>query len=244
MKELFGQSDSDYLELIEILSISILDLKEKEQVFRRGKNAFLNMLEDVNEAYKELESLFIGLVRSMVNALDAKSNWTRGHSERVAEYAEKIGQKIGLEEEDVKRIQLAGLLHDIGKIGTYDYLLDKPEKLTEEEFIIIKEHPAMGARILGGVKQLHDIIPLIKYHHERIDGKGYPEGIRGDEIPFGARILHVADSFDSMRTDRPYRSAPGFDYALSEFRKYRGIQFDVQVVDAFLEVLTENGKKS
>jgi HD-GYP domain-containing protein (c-di-GMP phosphodiesterase class II) len=133
------------------------------------------------------------------------------------------------------------LLHDIGKIGTYDSLLDKPERLTMEEFEIVKKHPFQGVEILQGVKQLHDIIPIIRYHHERIDGKGYPDGLKGEEIPILARILHVADSFDSMTSDRPYRPSPRIEYAISELKKHSGSQFDSYVVDAFLKVL-ENRK--
>ncbi len=235
-------SKQDYLELIEIYSLAITELKKKEQVFLKGKNAFLNMLEDVNDAFKELEALFMGLVKAMVNALDAKSPWTKGHSERVAMYAEKIALQMRFDEEDIKNLQLAGLLHDVGKIGTYDYLLDKPDRLTEEEFAIVKKHPAQGALILGEIKQLRDIIPLVRYHHERIDGRGYPDGLSNGEIPLGARILHVADSYDSMKTDRPYRSAPGIEYAISEFEKHKNTQFDAAVVDAFLTVIKDEGK--
>ncbi|UCF87510.1 MAG: HD-GYP domain-containing protein [Nitrospiraceae bacterium] len=241
MNELILQSDDDYQELIGILSESIIELKNKEEIFLKGKNAFLNMLEDVNEAFQELESLFLGLVRSMVSALDAKSPWTKGHSERVALYAKKIAETMELDGDEIKNLQLAVLLHDIGKIGTYDYLLDKPERLTNDEYEIVKKHPAQGAKILESIKQLQDVIPFVKYHHERFDGKGYPEGLMGNEIPFGARILHVADSFDSMSKDRPYRPAPGVDYAISEFKKYSGTQFDSEVVKALFSVLEKDG---
>ena len=174
----------------------------------------------------------------MVNTLDAKSPWTKGHSERVAEFSETIARNMGLDDDVTKDIRLAGILHDLGKIGTYDYLLDKPSKLTDEEFIVIKRHPAKGAEILSGIKQLKKVIPLIRHHHERIDGKGYPDGLAGDEIPLGARILHVADSFDSMTADRPYRKSPGTDYAISELMKWSGSQFDSNVVAAFLEIIS------
>jgi PAS domain S-box-containing protein/putative nucleotidyltransferase with HDIG domain len=202
-----------------------------------SKDAFFNMLEDVNEAFKELEGLFTGLVRTMVNALDAKSPWTKGHSERVAMVAQEIAKKMGFDEEELKNLWLAGILHDIGKIGTYDYLLDKPGKLTKEEFEIVKKHPAQGAKILGEIKQLEKIIPFIRHHHERLDGRGYPDGLKGDDIPLYARIMHVADSYDSMTSDRPYMPAPPREYAVSEFIKYKGTQFDPQVVEAFLGIL-------
>jgi putative two-component system response regulator len=232
--------ERDYRELIDIYSEAINDLKRKEQVFLRGKNAFLNMLEDVNDAFKELETLFMSFVKSLVNALDAKSQWTKGHSERVARYTEQIARKMGLDLDEIKNLQLAGLLHDIGKIGTYDFLLDKPEKLSKEEFEVVKNHPVQGAKILEGIKQLADVVPYVRYHHERIDGKGYPEGLTDSKIPLGAKILHVADSYDSMSTDRPYRPAPGIEFAISEFNKHKGTQFDRRVTEVFLEVLDKS----
>ena len=215
----------------------ISELKAQAVNARRGRDAFLNMLEDVNESYKELEDLFLKLVHVMVNALDAKSPWTKGHSERVAMYAEEIATEMLIDKDEIKNIRLAGILHDIGKIGTDDYLLDKPGKLTVEEFDAVKKHPAMGAAILEEINQLKEIIPYIKYHHEKLDGKGYPNRLKGGKIPLGARILHVADSFDSMTSDRPYRPAPGIEYALSELNRHKGSQFDHIVVEAFLEVL-------
>ncbi|HDH01020.1 MAG TPA: HD-GYP domain-containing protein, partial [Nitrospirae bacterium] len=238
------KSELDYRELVDIYAEAVIALKNKEQTFQNSRDAFFNMLEDVSETYKELEYLFIGLVRAMVNALDAKSPWIKGHSENVAMYAEKIAREMGFDEEEIKDLRLAGILHDVGKIGTYDYLLDKPSKLTNEEFEIVKKHPAQGAKILEGIKQLKDIVPVIRHHHERIDGRGYPEGLKGEDIPIGARILHVADSYDSMTSDRPYRPAPSREYAVSEFKKYSGIQFDRKVVEAFLKVLKDGGLSS
>ncbi len=220
------------------LEREVAEHKRSQELLQKGKDAFLNMLEDINESYKELEDLFLRLITVMVNTLDAKSPWTKGHSERVAEFSETIARNMGLDDDVTKDIRLAGILHDLGKIGTYDYLLDKPSKLTDEEFIVIKRHPAKGAEILSGIKQLKKVIPLIRHHHERIDGKGYPDRLAGDEIPLGARILHVADSFDSMTADRPYRKSPGTDYAISELMKWSGSQFDSNVVAAFLEIIS------
>ncbi|MEW6585557.1 MAG: HD domain-containing phosphohydrolase, partial [Nitrospirota bacterium] len=220
-------------------------LRKNEEHYRivaeeaqKSRDAFFNMLEDLGESYRELEKLFMGLVKAMVNALDAKSKWTRGHSERVALYATKLAKETGMDGDQIKRIQLASLLHDIGKIGTYDYLLDKPTKLTAEEFEVVKKHPAQGSDILKGIKQLRDIVPLIRHHHERIDGKGYPDGLKGDEIPLGARILHIADSFDSMTADRPYRPAPSREYAISELKRCAGSQFDSGLAEKFLGILS------
>lgn len=210
---------------------------EKDALFLKNREAFFNMLEDVSESYRELELLFTGLVKAMINTLDAKSPWTKGHSQRVAEYSKIIAKKMGFDEDELKDIWLAGILHDIGKIGTYDALLDKPGKLTEEEFEVIKRHPAQGAAIIEGIKQLRGIMPAIRHHHESFDGGGYPDGLKGNEIPLQARIIHVADSFDSMTSDRPYRIAPGKDYAISEFRKFSGIQFDPYAVEIFLDMI-------
>jgi putative nucleotidyltransferase with HDIG domain len=234
------ESEKNKDDLIEIYAQSINEMKSREIRAQKGRDAFLNMLEDLNESYRELEELFLKFIHVMVNSLDAKSPWTKGHSERVSIYAEQIAMEMQIDADEVKNIKLAGLLHDIGKIGTYDYLLDKPGKLTREEFEIVKEHPSQGARILKEIKQLSEIIPLIEFHHEKLDGNGYPNKLKGELIPLGARILHVADSFDSMTSDRPYRPAPGIDYALSELEKYKGTQFDTKVVEAFVKVLEKH----
>ncbi|MBI4850126.1 MAG: HD domain-containing protein [Nitrospirae bacterium] len=231
------RSEEGHKELIEIYASAINDIKKRQIKAQTGREAFFNMLEDLNESFKELEDLFLKLVRVMVNALDAKSPWTKGHSERVSMYAGQIAKEMMLDDDEIKNIRLAGLLHDIGKIGTDDFLLDKPGALTREEFEVVRKHPAQGAEILKGIKQLKDIVPLIKHHHEKLDGTGYPDRLNDGQIPLGAKILHVADSFDSMTSDRPYRPAPGTEYALSELHKYKGKQFDPAVVEAFLRVL-------
>lgn len=216
---------------------NIQEIQKREESAVRSRDAFLNMLEDVTDSYKELEGLFVSLVNAMVNALDAKSEWTKGHSERVGNYAQNIAQTMGFDETTVKNCRLAGLLHDIGKIGTYDYLLDKPQVLTPSEFETVKRHPTQGANIIRDIKQLKEIVPSIKYHHEQIDGKGYPEGLKGDQIPDIAKIIHVADSYDAMTTDRPYRKKQDISYAVSELKRYEGIQFDIKTTEAFLKYL-------
>lgn len=235
-------SGEAFRELLDIYVHALEDVRIREQKAQTGREAFLNMLEDLNESYKELEELFIKFIHVMVNTLDAKSPWTKGHSERVSLYAELTALEMMIDNEEIKNIKLAGILHDIGKIGTYDHLLDKPGKLTAEEYEIVKKHPAQGANILKEIKQLRDIIPMVEYHHEKLDGTGYPYRLKGEEIPIGAKILHVADSFDSMTSNRPYRDSPGIEYALSELNKYKGIQFDPEVVEAFLRVLGDPHK--
>ncbi|MBI3583191.1 MAG: GAF domain-containing protein, partial [Nitrospinae bacterium] len=153
----------------------------------------------------DLNELFMGTVKSLSSAIDAKSRWTAGHSERVTKYSVEIGKGIELSEKELRDLELSGLLHDIGKIGTYEAILDKAGKLTDEEYKIVKEHPAKGAEILLSIKQMKDIIPGVKHHHEFYNGKGYPDGLKGEGIPLMARILCIADSVDAMGADRPYR---------------------------------------
>ncbi len=188
----------------------------------------------------ELKDMVVNLTSAMAQALDAKSHWTKGHSERVGMYSEKVALKMGLPKAEIRNLRIAGLLHDIGKIGTYDSLLEKPGRLTPEEFAIVKKHAEQGVKILSGIKQLEDIIPLIAHHHERYDGQGYPAGIGGEKIPIGARILHVADSFEAITDNRPYRRARSYREAIREIKRHTGRQFDPEVVAAFLEVLRES----
>ncbi len=182
----------------------------------------------------DLEDLFLGTLRTLAETIDAKSPWTRGHSERVTRFAIDIGKEMGLDEERLRNLELAGLLHDIGKLATYESILDKPGKLAEDELNLIKQHPGKGADILAHIRQLKDIIPAIKHHHEHYNGKGYPEGLKGEEIPLMARILSVADTVDAMGADRPYRRGMLMEEIIKELKRCSGTQFDPVVVDAFL----------
>jgi PAS domain S-box-containing protein/putative nucleotidyltransferase with HDIG domain len=217
--------------------VDITEIKNKEKELIISRNAFFNMLKDVDFSYAELKGLYNGLIYAFANAIDAKSKWTKGHSERVTDYAVAIAKEMGLSEKDIETLRIAALLHDVGKIGTYDVILDKPGRLNDEEWNLIGMHPVKGEEILRPIKQLQDILPIIRHHHERIDGEGYPDGLKGEEIPLLLRVIAVADSFDSMTSDRPYRPAPSREYAISELKKYSGIQFDPQVVEAFLRIL-------
>jgi len=183
----------------------------------------------------DLEGLFIGTVKSLSSAIDAKSKWTAGHSERVTKFAIKIGKGIGFSEKELRDLELSGLLHDVGKIGTYESILDKAGKLTDEEYAIIKRHPGKGAEILLAIKQMKDIIPGVKYHHEFYNGKGYPDGLKGENIPLMARILCVADSVDAMGADRPYRKGRAMDEIIAELKRCSGSQFDPKIVEIFLK---------
>ncbi|MBI5192582.1 MAG: GAF domain-containing protein [Nitrospirae bacterium] len=182
---------------------------------------------------QDLKDMVVNIFRTLSAMIDAKSPWTSGHSERVTKYALEIAREMGLDEKDLKDLELAGLLHDIGKVGTYDIILDKAGELNEEEIKIMQQHPVKGVEILTPIKQLQGIIPVIKYHHEFYNGEGYPEGLKGRDIPLMARIIAVADTVDAMRADRPYRRGRSMDTIVDELKRCSGSQFDPEVVTSF-----------
>jgi HD-GYP domain-containing protein (c-di-GMP phosphodiesterase class II) len=184
--------------------------------------------------YQELKNLLVGLTRALTSAIDAKDSYTFGHSERVARIAVELGRELKLDEVDLSDIYLAGLLHDIGKIGIRDSVLSKPGKLTPEEFEHIKQHVTIGHSILADLKPIRNLLPGVLYHHERYDGTGYPEGLKGDCIPQLARILAVADSFDAMSTSRPYRQALSPQRVEEILIQGAGTQWDKRIIDSFL----------
>jgi HD-GYP domain-containing protein (c-di-GMP phosphodiesterase class II) len=184
--------------------------------------------------YQELKNLLVGLTRALTSAIDAKDSYTFGHSERVARIAVELGRELKLNDMDLSDIYLAGLLHDIGKIGIRDSVLSKPGKLTPEEFEHIKQHVTIGHSILADLQPIRNLLPGVLYHHERYDGTGYPEGLKGDLIPQLARILAVADSYDAMSTSRPYRQALSPQRVEEILVQGAGTQWDQRVVEAFL----------
>ena len=188
--------------------------------------------------FKDLKELFIGSLKALTSSIDAKDQYTRGHSERVALLsrwiADKLAEKEPLSDEQIHKIYLAGLLHDIGKMGINESVLRKKGKLTEKEFNQIRAHPAVGAGILSGIKQMRDIVPGILCHHERVDGKGYPGGLIGEQIPLIGKIVGLADSFDAMTSKRTYRNAMSVEQALAEIKKGLGTQFDEKTGKTFL----------
>ncbi len=188
--------------------------------------------------FKDLKELFIGSLKALTSSIDAKDQYTRGHSDRVAFIskwiAENAAKELGLSQNQIHKIYLAGLLHDIGKMGIDESVLRKKEKLTEEEFSAIKNHPAIGAGILGSIKQMSDIVPGVLCHHERIDGHGYPNRLVDDEIPLIGKIVGLADSFDAMTSKRTYRNAMSIDKAVEEIHKGLGAQFDERIGRIFL----------
>jgi HD-GYP domain-containing protein (c-di-GMP phosphodiesterase class II) len=189
--------------------------------------------------YEDVRGLMMGLLHSLTSAVDAKDTYTCGHSERVALLSRCLAQQIPLDDHAVDRVYMAGLLHDVGKIGVPEAVLQKAGRLTPEEFEEIKKHPAIGARILRDIRQIEDIIPGVLYHHERYDGKGYPAGLAGEEIPLLGRIICLADCFDAMTSSRTYRKALPLEVAMTEIKRCAGTQFDPALADAFLRIGAE-----
>jgi hypothetical protein len=198
--------------------------------------AMLAMTRREHHRYQSLKDLLVGLTRSLTAAIDAKDSYTFGHSERVARIAVLLAKQLGLQAEELSDLYLTGLLHDIGKIGIRDAVLGKHEPLTPEEFAHIKEHVTIGYKILAELKAIGHLLPGVLYHHERYDGTGYPEGLKGEMIPLFARILAVADSYDAMSTSRPYRSALPCHIVEKRLAEGAGTQWDARVIDAFLSM--------
>lgn len=191
------------------------------------------------QLFKKLRDAYLGAINALTEAINAKDHYTAGHVDRVGEYALSIAQAMDLDDEFIEVIKQAALLHDVGKIGIPEAVLNKPGKLTDEEYALMKSHSAMSAQIVSPIGLSPRIIAAIKQHHERIDGHGYPGGLQGEDISLEARILCVADTYDAMITDRPYRKGLSKDIAMAELKKHSGTQFDAAVVEAFLKVLNK-----
>jgi HD-GYP domain-containing protein (c-di-GMP phosphodiesterase class II) len=203
-------------------------------------DAFNQMGEEIQKAIEEIKrraeenkELFMGSIRMLANAIDEKDPYTRGHSERVAYYSACVAKHLGMSTEDVERVHLSGIIHDVGKIGIEDKILRKAAALTEEEYEIMKQHPSKGEHILEAVPLLRDMAGAGLMHHENVDGSGYPRGLKGEEIPLLGRIVSVADAFDAMTTDRPYSKAMTFDAAIARLNFLSGKKFDATCVEAF-----------
>lgn len=188
--------------------------------------------------YAEMKNSYMDTVRALSMAVEAKDRYTEGHSSRVVEYAEKIGTAMRFTENHLENLKIASLLHDIGKIGIPEAILNKPGRLSDEEYNVIKTHPVIGANIIKDVSNLKNVVNIVKYHHERYDGTGYPEGLKGDAIPIEAAIISVADAYDAMCSDRPYRKAMPKEKAVSILKEEKGRQFNPKVVDVFLKILS------
>jgi HD-GYP domain-containing protein (c-di-GMP phosphodiesterase class II) len=220
-----------------------VELKTRNEIgelatnFNAMSGAIEKAIEQLRKAANENHLLFINSVRMLAAAIDAKDPYTRGHSERVGRYSVAIGKTLGLPEKEMRNLRVSALLHDVGKIGIDDRILRKPGALSEDEFEVMKQHPAKGAAIMSGVAQLIDIIPGMKYHHEKWSGGGYPDGLEGEQIPMQARIVAIADTFDAMTTNRPYQKAMELNYVVEKIKSFAGTRFDPRVVEAFVQAV-------
>jgi putative nucleotidyltransferase with HDIG domain len=221
------------------LAVAAGDFKQRIELKTRNEigqlaETYNYMTEQLDLYDRNMRDLFISTIKSLAAAIDAKDPYTRGHSDRVARYSLAIAREMSLDKDTLERVQIAALLHDIGKIGIDDAVLRKPDRLTDEEFAIIKRHPSMGANIMEPIKQLKDIIPGMRHHHEAFDGNGYPEGLAGGEIPLIARIIAVADTFDAMTSDRLYQKAMDDDFVIKTLMRLSGTRYDPKMVQAFI----------
>ena len=227
---------SDNLDQLLILIESAL--KSVDQMHLIGQ-----INEELKEKNEELEKAYLDTIGILRQTVEAKDTYTRGHSDRVSEYSILIGKKLGLDENTIHILKIGGLFHDIGKIGIPDSILLKETKLDDEEYSQIKNHPSIGAHILGDVSMFQDIIPIVLHHHEKYDGHGYPSQLKGDDIPLVARIAAVADTFDAMTSKRSYRNSLPLEDVIAEIERCKGTQFDPNIADIFLDILKNDYKK-
>lgn len=209
------------------------EMGELAETFNRMAEEIRNQITELHDAAETNRQLLLGSIRSLAAAIDEKDPYTRGHSERVHRYAVAIAKQMGLSESQIRDVTVGALLHDVGKIGIEDAILRKPASLTDQEFEIMKRHPEKGAHIMGAIPQMQPILGAIRNHHERWTGGGYPDDLKGEEIPLLARIVQVADAFDAMITTRPYQRAMKPEAGLARIRELAGIVFDPTVVEAF-----------
>jgi putative nucleotidyltransferase with HDIG domain len=214
------------------------EISELAENFNKMAGDIEEYIERLKEAAEENRELFIGSIRMLAAAIDEKDPYTRGHSGRVAKYSMTIARELGLTNEELDKLRIAALLHDVGKIGVEDRVLKKPGALTPEEFGLMKQHTVKGANIMRPVSQLKEMLPGIELHHEHMDGRGYPYGLKAGQIPLMARIIGVADTLDAMTTNRPYQSAMDLDYAMGKIKALAGTKFDGVVVNALEAAVT------
>lgn len=218
---------------LEEVVLSVNRALEKRRLELQIREYQQHLEEKVTEQAEKIRASFLSSITALVNALEAKDKYTSGHSQRVADIAAAIAREMGLTPQIVDKVQLAGLVHDIGKIGVRALILNKPSRLSEEELEHVQTHPGIGEHILVPIAGDEDFLRLVRGHHEHYDGTGYPDGLKGSQIPLGARIMAVADAYEAMTSERPYRIALSDEEAHAELERCRGTQFDPDVIDTF-----------
>ncbi|MCM3904125.1 MAG: HD domain-containing protein [Pyrinomonadaceae bacterium] len=230
-------ASGDFSQRIEIRSKT--ELGDLGSSFNLMTDQLEHFIQDLQRSVEENRQLFLGTVKALAAAIDGKDPYTRGHSERVSRVSVAIAQRLDLPDDECEKIRVSALLHDVGKIGIDDSILKKPAALTDEEYEIMKQHPQKGYKILSQIPAIKDFLPGMYMHHEMIDGQGYPQGLKGDEIPLMGRIVAVADTFDAMTTDRPYQQAMKFEDAVARIQSFVGTRYDARVVAAFTEACND-----
>jgi HD-GYP domain-containing protein (c-di-GMP phosphodiesterase class II) len=233
----------------ELIGILVLSNKLSSQPFSQDEQMILSTLANQTAVaienarlYDELRESFVQSVTALANAIDIRDTYTKAHSQEIANWAAKTARALGCTSNEVDEIYLGGLLHDIGKIGIPDAILQKPTKLEEEEWRIVKKHPELGAELISPIKRLSGVSPLIENSHERYDGLGYPHGKKGEAIPLGARIISVVDSYSAMQDKRPYKEPFSTEEIIKELKDYSGKMYDPRVVEAFLQLIQEEAR--
>jgi putative two-component system response regulator len=212
---------------------------DRRKLMIENRQYWLDLEERVAKQTAKVREAFLNSLKSLALALEAKDKYTSGHSQRVADSAVNIAQRLKMAPEEIERLRFAALVHDIGKIGIKESVINKEGELTDEEYAYISTHSAIGENILKPVIEDKEILRMVRHHHERYDGRGYPDGLTGRNIPLGSRIVAVADMFDAMTSDRPYRKSVSHEIAIAELKRHASTQFDPQVVDAFIETMQE-----
>ena len=228
----YCEKSSDFEQLLLLIQSGLKSVDQMKLI-----NRINDELADKND---ELEKSYMDTIGILRQTVEAKDPYTRGHSDRVSEYSVLIGQKLNLDDKTLHTLKIGGLFHDIGKIGIPDSILLKESKLDDDEYSQIKNHPSIGAHILGDVAMFKDIIPIVLHHHEKFDGHGYPSQLKGEDIPYLARIAAVADTFDAMTSKRSYRNALPLDVVKDEIKRCSGTQFDPAIAEVFLDILNND----
>ncbi|MCA1643481.1 MAG: HD domain-containing protein [Acidobacteria bacterium] len=226
-------ASGNFAQRIEVRSRT--ELGDLGNAFNSMTDQLAHYVEDLRGAAAANRELFLGTVKALAAAIDGKDPYTRGHSERVARFSLAIAERLGLADDEYEKLRVSALLHDVGKIGIDDNILKKPAPLTKEEYEVMKGHPQKGFKIMSQIPAMRDFLPGMYMHHEMINGQGYPQGLKGEDIPMQARIVSVADTFDAMTTDRPYQKAMSLDEALALIKTFVGTRYDERVVAALVE---------